>query len=84
MQAESNFMASSSLPLCRQSSTFLTLIPENGAAVQVALQLPQAIHLLASGSIEHNCSNLLLSILSRSMVELADNLNPNPFMPFLR
>jgi hypothetical protein len=27
---------------------------------------------------------LLLSILSRSMVELADNLNPNPFMPFLR
>lgn len=75
--------ASSSLPLCRQRRTFLTLIPENSDAGQVALQDPQDIHLAASGSMRHKCSNRLLSIVSRFIAELGDILNPKILISYL-
>ncbi len=74
------FIASDSLPLCRHRSTFLKLIPENEDAMHVAEHEPHAMHLAASGSIEHSFSNLLLSTLSRLMAELGDILNPKMFI----
>jgi len=74
------FMASASLPLCRQSSTFLRLIPENGAAVHVALHDPQAMHLRASGSLAHSSLKRDLSRVSRFIAELGDILNPKMFI----
>ena len=74
------FIASASLPLCRQRSTFLKLIPEKEDAVHVAEHEPQAMHLAASGSTAHRFSNLLLSILSRLIAELGDILNPKMFI----
>lgn len=75
-------IASASLPLCRQSSTFLKLIPEKEDAVHVAEHEPQAMHLAESGSVAHSFSNLLLSILSRFIAELGDILNPKMFIFF--
>lgn len=77
MQFDISLNASASLPLCRFRRTFLTLIPENPDAGHVALHEPHAMQRLASGSILHNSSNLVLSTLSRFIAELGDILNPN-------
>ena len=50
MQADSILSTSASCPRCRPSRTFRTLIPVQGDAVQVALQLPQPMQVLASGT----------------------------------
>ena len=50
MQLRSMDAASALRPRWRQSMTLRTLIPEYGDAVQVALQLPQAMHMRMSGS----------------------------------
>ena len=50
MQRDSIRSTSSSRPRCRPRMTLRTLIPDQGAAVQVALQLPQPMHVSASGS----------------------------------
>ncbi len=76
MQFDISLNASSSLPLWRFRSTFLTLIPEKDAAGHVALHEPQAIQRMASGSILHSSSNRVLSTLSRFIAELGDILNP--------
>ncbi len=75
--------ASFSFPLCRKSSTFLMLIPENSAAGQLALHEPQEMHRKASGSIWHSCLNLVRSIVSRFIVELWDILNPKLFIALI-
>ena len=83
MQDETSLSASCSFPLWSRCRTFLMLIPENLPAGHVALQEPHDIQRLASGSRVHNCSNLLLSTVSRFMAELADNVNPKMFIPYL-
>ena len=75
MQQES--IPDTSVPRCRPSMTLRMLIPEYCPAVQVALQLPHAMHVFMSGS---SLSIFLYnerSALSRSMVELGESLNPN-------
>lgn len=76
MQLPSILNASFSLPRCRQCSIFLTLIPENSEAGQVALHEPQAMHFNASGSARHNSANFVKSTSSRFIAELGDILNP--------
>lgn len=68
--------ASFSFPLWSARMTFLTLIPENPAAGQVAEQEPQAIHFAMSGSISRTFSKRELSVLSKLMAELGDILKP--------
>jgi hypothetical protein len=51
-------------------------MPEYPAAVQVALQLPQAMQVAAVGSILHSLSYSLKSCLSSSIAELG--LSPKP------
>lgn len=80
MHDETIFSASRSLPLWRLWSNFLTLIPVNSPAGHVALHDPHDMQRLASGSSAHSLSNKVLSTLSISMAELADNLNPNMFI----
>jgi len=72
--------ASASLPLWRQRSTFLTLIPEKEAAGQVALHEPQAMQRAASGSMRQSSSKRALSTVSKLTVELGEILNPNIFI----
>jgi hypothetical protein len=80
MHADNILDTSSTLPLCSPSSIFLTLIPEYSDAVHVAVHEPQAIQRRASGSIEHNSSNNVLSTMSRLIAELGESLKPNPFI----
>ena len=74
MQHES--MPDTSVPRCSPRMTLRMLIPEKGPAVQVALQLPQAMHILMSGSILAISPYTWSPVLSRSMVELGESLNP--------
>lgn len=74
MQHES--ILRTSCPLSRARSTFLRLMPLKGAAVQLALQEPQAMQLRASGSIAQILSISPVSALSRSRAELRHSENP--------
>ena len=49
-------------------------------AVHVALHEPHAMHFMTSGSSLHNSSNLVMSIVSRFIVELGDILKPKIFI----
>jgi len=81
MHADIILTASSFFPLCRQSRTFLMLIPVYPDAVQVALHEPHAMQYLALGSTAQSSSKRVLSTLSRSIAELGESLKPNPFIP---
>lgn len=76
MQHLSILTASFSLPLWRQCSTFLKLMPLKVPAGHVALQDPHDMHFHASGSISCNLSNRVKSTLSMFTVELGEMLNP--------
>lgn len=79
MQQRSIFTASFSLPLWRQWSTFLRLIPLKVPAGQVALQEPHDMHFHASGSSSCSLSNRVKSTLSMLTVELGEMPNPKMF-----
>lgn len=65
-----------SCPRRSERITLRTLIPLNSDAGQVALQEPQAIQILASGSIEQSLSNKEESTSSKFRMELFESLKP--------
>lgn len=69
--------ASSSLPFWSLNIALLTLVPTNFPAVQLAVQLPHAIHLSTSGSSVASLENFSVSVLSRSILELGLRVKPN-------
>lgn len=69
--------ASCSFPFCRARIALRTLVFTNLPAVQLAVQLPQAIHLSTSGSISTSLANFSVSVLSKSILELGLRVKPN-------
>ena len=56
------------------------LVLANLPAVQLAVQLPQAMHLSTSGSMVAREANFVVSALSRSILELGLRVYPNLFI----
>lgn len=73
----SRFTACCCFPFCRARIALRTLVLVNLPAVQLAVQLPQAIHLSTSGSAFTSSANFSLQALSRSILELGFRVNPN-------
>ena len=69
--------ASDSLPFWRARIALRRLVFTNLPAVQLAVQLPQAIHLSTSGSMVAREANFVVSALSRSILELGLRVYPN-------
>ena len=76
MQWLNNLDASSLSPFWRERIALLRLVSSNAAAVQLAEQLPQAMHLRTSGSEVASWRNFSLSALSRLILELG--FTPKP------